>query len=94
MVGYVAVDAEHVEHGDPLGDAYDQLDARVRGLANGAGGEGRRHVDDAGRRTRLGNRLLDRVEHRDPVLEFLASLARCYTRHHVGAVLQHLLGME
>jgi hypothetical protein len=40
------------------------------------------------------HRLLDRVEHRDRVLELLPALSRGHAGDDVRAVLQHLLGVE
>mmetsp|Transcript_44063 Transcript_44063/g.58469 ORF Transcript_44063/g.58469 Transcript_44063/m.58469 type:complete len:225 (+) Transcript_44063:274-948(+) len=39
---------DHVEGGDALRDAHDEVHLSLNGLEDGVGGEGRRHVDDRG----------------------------------------------
>ena len=43
-----ALDLHHVEDGDALGDADDELELGVDRLEDRVGGEGRRHVDRGG----------------------------------------------
>ncbi len=53
---HVLFDLDHVEDGDPFGDAADQVKAGVDGFHDGVGGEGGRDVDDARRWRRSGRR--------------------------------------
>ena len=72
------------------------LDARGRRLEDRVRGERRRHVDHAGVRTGEAHGLLGGVVHRD-LLEpgdLAAALARRDAGDDLGAVLDHLLGVE
>src|SRR3954468_22528916 len=59
---------------DALGDRDDQRDAGVGGLEDRVGGEARRHEDHRDVRAGLGDRVAERVEHRD-ALDVLPGLA-------------------
>src|SRR5574338_524466 len=84
----------HVEHRHAFGDTHDERQPGVGGFENGRGREGSGHVDDgrigAGRLHRFGHG----IEDRDLPLECLAALARRDAGDDLGAVLQHLLGVE
>ena len=89
----VGLDLDHVGHGDALGNADDDLDAGIGRLEDGVGGEGRRNEEDAGVGPRLLHRVLHRVE--DRLVEVgLTAFARGHAAHDVGAVLDHLAGVE
>src|ERR1700674_3307583 len=88
-----ALDLHHVEHRDALGDADDQRHLGGDGLENGVGGPRRRHVDCGGISVGPGACLGDGVEHRQPEMR-RAAFTRRDTAHHLGAVLDRLLGME
>jgi len=85
--------AQHVPHGDALGDADNERNARVGGLQDSLRRVGRRDIDDRG----VGARLLsgggEVVVHGHARL-LLTSLARRDTSDDRGAILQHLPGME
>ena len=89
-----ALDLDHVEHRDALGDADDQRDLGIDRLQDRVGGAGRRHVDDAGvgagRRLRLG----DGVEDRQAEVRSVPPLPGDDAADHLGAVGDRLLGME
>ena len=59
-----ALDLDHVEHRDALGDADDERDLGVDRLADGVGGDRRRHVDHGG--VGAGLRLAPRRRCRTP----------------------------
>ena len=87
------VGLRHVVDGDALGDAHHEGDACVGGFHDGIGGERRRDEDHAhvgpGLLDSLGDGVVDRtVEVRR------AALARRHARDDVGAVAEHLLGVE
>ena len=88
-----ALDLHHVEDGDALGDADDEVELGVDRLEDGVGGEGRRHVDrgggGAGRLLGLG----DGVEDREADVG-LAALSGGDAADHPGAVGDGLLGVE
>src|SRR5215212_198092 len=81
----VVVDAQLVVGGDALGDGDDQRDAGVLGLEDRVGGEAGRDEDHRGVRAGLGDRVVERVEHRD-ALDVLAALAGRHAAHDVRAV--------
>src|SRR5262245_1841395 len=83
----------HVRHRHPLGDAYDERHARVRGFHDGVGGRRRGHEDQRA----VGAGRLHRVLHRVPDREALvggAALARRHPAHHLRAVLLAAGGVE
>jgi hypothetical protein len=84
---------DHVEHRDALGDADRQRDAGVDRLEDRIRREGRRHVDGAGVRPGLADRLGDRVEDRQVEMS-RAAFARRHAADHPGAVGQGLLRVE
>ena len=59
-----ALDLDHVEHGNALGDADDQRNFRIDRFADRIRRAGRRHVDHAGVATGFFARFGHRVEHR------------------------------
>ena len=59
-----ALDPDHVEHRNALGDADDQRHLGVDRLEDRVRGEGRRHVDDAGVAPVAWTASRDGVEHR------------------------------
>src|SRR3954454_21944970 len=81
----VRVDAQLVVRRDALGDADDRLDPGIGGLEHGVGREARRHEHHRGVRSRLLDRLVERVEHRD-AFDVLAALARRHARDDVRPV--------
>ena len=89
----VLAGGHHVLHGNALGDAHDHLDACFSGFHDGIGGEGRWNEDDADVSSGGLNRITHRLEHRT-IEVFLAAFARGDTTDHVGAVLDHLGGVE
>ena len=74
-------------------DTDNQRNLCVQSLEDGGRGAGGRDVDDGGVRVDLGLGLQHRVEHGEAEVH-LAALARGHAAHHVGAVLQRLLGVE
>ena len=87
------LDSDHVVLRDAVGDDHDEADFRFEGLENGFGGEGRRHVDDAG--VAVG-RLLGVpavLEDREPEV-LLAGLLGRHSADHLSLVLQRLGGLE
>ena len=83
----------HVEDGNALGDADDQLDLGGDRLGDGVGGEGRRHIDDGGVGAGALLRLSDGVVDRQAEM-LAAALPRRDAGDHLGAVGERLLGME
>ena len=61
---------------------------------DGVGGKARRHIDDAGVGAGGLHGLLHRVEDRHGAKDPLAALAGGGTAYDVGAVVDHLLGVE
>src|SRR5579884_2383673 len=88
-----ALDRDHVEDRDALGDADDERHPGVGRFEDRVGGKGRRHVDDAGVAPCHGARLGDRVEDRQVEMA-RAAFARGHAADHLGAVGDRLLGME
>ena len=90
----VVVDVQHVAGGNTFRDAYHRLDAGIGGFVNRIRGKCRRHEDD--RHIGFGGiyRFLNGIEDRHLALKLLASLARRHPGNHLGAVFQHLGGME
>src|SRR3546814_764219 len=74
-------------------DLHRQRQPGIDRFEDGVGGEGRRHVDDRGRRAGLGHRLGDGVEDRQVEMAG-AAFARRDTPHHLGAVGDRLLRVE
>ena len=74
-------------------DTDNQRNLCVQSLEDGGRGAGGRDVDDGSVRVDLGLGLQHRVEHGEAEVH-LAALARGHAAHHVGAVLQRLLGVE
>ena len=89
-----ALDLHHVVDGNALGDADDERDLRRGRLEDRVRREGRRDEDDAGVGARLLDGLLDSVEDRHLVLEAGPALSGRDAGDEVGAVLEHLLGVE
>src|SRR5690606_12861988 len=87
------LDVEHVEGGDALGDAHDQLDARFGGFEDRVLAAGGRDVDHRGVGPGGGHGFLDGVEHRQAEVGG-ATLAGGDAAHHVGAVGDGLFGVE
>ena len=88
LLGRIALDRHHVADRDPLGDADRQFDAGVGRLEDGVGGVGRRDEDHRDVGLGVAHRLLDGVEHRDPV-DVDAPLAGGDAGDDLGAVLRH-----
>src|SRR5439155_6307842 len=70
----IRVRAQHLVHGDVLGDADHRHDPRVDGLVDCIGREARRHEDERRIRVGLLDRIHDRVKHGD-AFDILAALA-------------------
>ena len=86
-------DAHHVDHWNAFGDADDQGDFGVGGFENGVSGVGRRHKNHRGICAGAFDRFSDGVEHR--AFEMLgAAFAGRYAADDIGAVFDHLLGVE
>ena len=90
---HVALDPDHVLGGDAVGDRDADPDAGVGRLHDRIGGVGRRDEHDAGGRTRGGYGVLDGIVH-GPAMDLGAALPGRDPAHHVGAVCDHLLGVE
>src|SRR5580704_16573303 len=85
--------ANHVDDRNAFGDAHDQRNFGIGGFENGVGRVWRRHKDDAGVRTSGLHCFANRVEHRS--FEVLgATFAGSHATYNVGAVFDHLLGVE
>ena len=85
--------AHHVLHGNAFGDADDHLDACFGGFHDGIRSERRRNEDDAD----IGLGGLHGIAHgfeHGTVQVLLSAFAGGYAAHHVGAVLDHLGGVE
>src|SRR5690606_4785595 len=93
ITGQHVLDPQHVQHRDALGDGDDDLDARVGRLQDRVGRVRRRHVDDGRVDAGLDDGIGDGVEHRQAQV-LGAALARRHAAHDLGAVLDHLLGVE
>jgi len=89
----VGLHLDHVCDGNALGDGDDDLDAGVRRFHQGVGCKRRRHKHNAHVRTRLCDRIRDRVEH-GAVEVGLASLPWRHAANNVGAVFNHLACVE
>ena len=85
---------DHVQHRDALGDADDELDARVDRLEDRVGRAGRRHEDHRRVGAGLLHRLRRRCRTRGKPFVHLAALAGRDAGDDLGAVLAHLLGVE
>src|SRR5262249_44128469 len=79
--------------GYALGDAHDQLDARVHRLEYRVRGTGGRYVDHARRRAGLAYRVAHGVEHRQSQM-FLSAASRSDAADEFRAVGERLLGVE
>src|SRR5271156_1233116 len=91
--GETALDADHVEDRDALGDADDQRDLGIGRLEDRIGGEGRRHIDHARVAAGRGAGLMHGVEDRQVEVPGPA-FPRCHAADHLGAVGDRLLGVE
>ncbi|MNT37545.1 hypothetical protein D3C72_1736850 [compost metagenome] len=91
--GQHVLDAQHVQHRDAFGDADDDLDAGSSGFQDRVSRVRRRHVDDrsvgAGALHGVGNGVEDRQVDMGG-----ATLARGHAANNLGAVLDHLSGVE
>ena len=92
----IGADADHVQHGDALGDADDQRDAGVGGLEDRVGGEASRDVDDRGVGARSPRPPRRRCRtrapcHRRPTRPPLPGVTPATT---LRAVVDHLAGCE
>jgi hypothetical protein len=90
---HVALDPDHVLRRDAVGDADAIADAAIGRFHDAVGGKGRRHEDQAGVAAGGGGSLFHGVEDRHAHDGF-AALAGHHAGHHVGAVVQHFLGVE
>src|ERR1700704_6660632 len=88
-----ALDLDHVGDRDAFGDADDERDLRLDGLADRVAGAGRWHVDHARVAAGLFPGLGDRVEHRQVEME-RAALAGRHAADHLGPVGDRGLRME
>src|SRR6516165_2881328 len=88
-----ALDADHVEDRNSLGDADDQRDLYVGRFEDCIGGKGRRHINHGGIAAGRGAGFVDGIEHRQVEVPG-AAFARRHTADHLGAVRDRLLGME
>ena len=88
-----ALDPNHVEHRNALGDRDDQRHLGVDRLEDRVRGEWRRDVDHGRRRTGLRNRLVHGVEHRQADM-LGPALPRSDAADHLGAVSERLLRVE
>src|SRR6056297_2676386 len=93
VAAHVAFHLDHVARRDAVGDADTGGDARIRRLHDAVGGKGRRHEADHEIGAGLGHRALDRVENGQPVM-LGAALAGGDPADHVGAVLDHVVGVK
>ncbi len=87
----------HVQHGNVLRQANDQLNAGVGRFINSVYRKASWYENHGRIGTRGFNRLLDAIEDwHFGLVRFkpLAALARRHARHHIGAVGDHLLGVE
>ena len=80
---------DHVHHRDALGDADDELAARVGRLEDRVGRAGRRDEDERGVGAASCDGLGHRVEDRDLALELLAAAPGRDAGDDLGAVLEH-----
>ena len=93
VAALIALHLHHVLHWYAVGHAYAVLDTGVGGFHDGVRCERRRHEHDARRRVGCGDGLLHRVEHVHPAMA-VAATAGGDPAHHIGAVLDHLSGVE
>ena len=82
------LDPHHVHHGNPLGDAHDQIHTSVRRFKNCIGRKGWRHENRRCRGTGFLHRFGHSVEDRHGVFKFLPALARRDAAHNLGAVFE------
>jgi hypothetical protein len=87
------LDLDHVLLRDAIGDHHHQFDFGFDGLHDGVGGAQRRHVDDAGVALGVLLGLLAVLEDGEPEV-CRAGLLGGDAAHHLGAVLEGLLGLE
>ena len=87
------LDAQHVQHRDAFGDAHDHADAGIGRFQDRIGRERRRHVDHGGIGAGGVDRFTHGVEHRQFDVGG-AALPRGHAADDLGAVIDHLLGVE
>lgn len=90
---HIAAHFHHVEHGNVLGDADDEVELRVNRLKDGVRRKARGDVDDGCRCARCLDGIGDGVEDRDAV-DVLPRLAWGDAADDLCAVVEHLLGVE
>src|SRR5712671_1506268 len=88
-----ALDADHIEDRDALGDADYQRDPGIGCFEDRVGGKGRRHVDHGRIAAGIGARLVDGVEDREVEMAG-TTFTRRHATNHLGAVGDRLLGVE
>ena len=90
---HAALHAQHVERGNALGDADDEVETGVRRLADRVGRARRRHEHHRRIGAGRGDGFAHRVEDRHAV-DFGAALARRDAAHHLGVVFARKPGVE
>ena len=90
---HIAFDLNHVLRRDAVGDANAIADACIGGLHDAVGGKGWRHEYQRCLGPGGGNRVFDRIKHRDAV-DGLPAFAGHNAADNIGPIIHHFLGMK
>ena len=88
------VHIQHIQRGNAFRNTHDGFHTGVRSFVNRIRGKCRRYENDRHIGACFLYGFFYGIEYRYGIIKFLAAFSRCYTGHHIGSVVHHLLGME